>query len=120
MVGATGFEPATSSSQSWRSTKLSYAPTGGGLWTKRWVLQSPNRTLFQISHPTESWRLPLCTQVERRIGIGRARQFARRRANANAGKKVDFTNDAWARASDHPGSAASGGAIAYCFGGQSV
>jgi hypothetical protein len=27
MVGATGFEPATSSSQSWRSTRLSYAPT---------------------------------------------------------------------------------------------
>ena len=27
MVGATGFEPATTSSQSWRSTKLSYAPT---------------------------------------------------------------------------------------------
>lgn len=25
-VGATGFEPATSSSQSWRSTRLSYAP----------------------------------------------------------------------------------------------
>ncbi len=28
MVGATGFEPATSSSQNWHSTKLSYAPTG--------------------------------------------------------------------------------------------
>jgi hypothetical protein len=27
MVGATGFEPATASSQSWCSTKLSYAPT---------------------------------------------------------------------------------------------
>ena len=27
MVGATGFEPATSSSQNWHSTKLSYAPT---------------------------------------------------------------------------------------------
>ena len=27
-VGATGFEPATSSSQSWRSTRLSYAPLG--------------------------------------------------------------------------------------------
>jgi hypothetical protein len=26
MVGATGFEPATASSQSWCSTKLSYAP----------------------------------------------------------------------------------------------
>ena len=26
LVGATGFEPATSSSQNWRSTKLSYAP----------------------------------------------------------------------------------------------
>ena len=25
MLGATGFEPATSSSQSWRSTRLSYA-----------------------------------------------------------------------------------------------
>ena len=27
MVGATGFEPATASSQSWCSTKLSYAPS---------------------------------------------------------------------------------------------
>lgn len=27
MVGETGFEPATSSSQSWHSTKLSYSPT---------------------------------------------------------------------------------------------
>ena len=30
MVGATGFEPATSSSQNWHSTKLSYAPTCAG------------------------------------------------------------------------------------------
>ena len=29
MVGATGFEPATSCSQSKRSTRLSYAPTAG-------------------------------------------------------------------------------------------
>src|SRR5215472_9133392 len=27
VVGATGFEPAASSSQSWRSTRLSYAPS---------------------------------------------------------------------------------------------
>ena len=27
MVGATGFEPATSSSQNWRATKLRHAPT---------------------------------------------------------------------------------------------
>ncbi len=31
MVGATGFEPATSCSQSRCSTKLSYAPTQGGM-----------------------------------------------------------------------------------------
>ena len=29
VVGAEGFEPPTSSSQSWRSTRLSYTPTSG-------------------------------------------------------------------------------------------
>ena len=29
MVGAEGFEPTTSSSQSWRSTRLSYTPRAG-------------------------------------------------------------------------------------------
>lgn len=41
LLGATGFEPATSSSQSWRSTRLSYAPalkTLPKFWQKKWWL----------------------------------------------------------------------------------
>ena len=46
MVGRTGFEPATSSSQSWRSTKLSYRPL---FFT---CLLIPKQALYQAKlHP---------------------------------------------------------------------
>ncbi len=40
MVGATGFEPATSSSRTKRATRLRHAPTGGGVWRLLTVVSS--------------------------------------------------------------------------------
>ena len=45
VVGATGFEPATSRSRTERSTKLSHAPmTKRQCSTRGWLLVSPNQT----------------------------------------------------------------------------
>src|SRR6187399_2743503 len=46
MVGATGFEPATSRSQSERSTRLSYAPSHeGSRLSLRWVASAESRRI---------------------------------------------------------------------------
>ena len=46
MVGETGFEPAASTSQTWRSTKLSYSPVNGRTgWFCPNDLSVINRTL---------------------------------------------------------------------------
>src|SRR3954453_493795 len=46
MVGATGFEPATSRSQSERSTRLSYAPSHeGARLSLRWVVSAESRRI---------------------------------------------------------------------------
>ena len=53
MVGAEGFEPTTSSSQSWRSTRLSYTPEPGLPWranaAKGRIVSSPLPELSILS-----------------------------------------------------------------------
>src|ERR1051326_4393590 len=64
MVGATGFEPATSCSRSRRSTGLSYAPPISSLSHARGCVDAPRRTRTanllirsQMLYPIELWAL---------------------------------------------------------------
>jgi hypothetical protein len=61
-IGATGFEPATSWSQTRRSTKLSYAPKDGGMFgrkneTARHFLPSGMRSCDELVHGGQTMKL---------------------------------------------------------------
>ncbi len=58
-VGETGFEPATSSSQSWRATRLRYSPTG------RYVLVANTMSNSPSGMVGSTWRAPHETRRHR-------------------------------------------------------
>ncbi len=69
LVGATGFEPATSSSRTTRATKLRYAPTIKREVGKRMFLASLVNSLLEGFLSDAD--IPVCAQTETRIFLSR-------------------------------------------------